>query len=223
MNLDKLKAWKRWLIHSFLLWFIGNTVNFSNFLYKRSLWSDYLHYSDGSPVTVLERFTDIFTLNGTQNLLVAVLFIELNYYFFFERKKWIFVVSSLATWLVIVFFLVITNVLKHGSVAYHLPSTFIIAAYAFTYPYLIGYIDQKVFKAQRSLEKSTAELSALKAQINPHFFFNTLNGIYGIAIKEEARDTAVAIEKLSGMMRYVLTEGSGDFVPVASELKFVSE
>jgi hypothetical protein len=62
-----------------------------------------------------------------------------------------------------------------------------------------------------------AELSQLKAQINPHFLFNTLNGIYTLTLtkSDQASD---AVMQLSGLLRYVLSEGSADFVPVEQDV-----
>ncbi|XZF12797.1 sensor histidine kinase [Chitinophagaceae bacterium MMS25-I14] len=69
-------------------------------------------------------------------------------------------------------------------------------------------------------EKLNAELSYLKAQINPHFLFNTLNSIYVLAI-EQSKNTADAILQLSGMMRYVISEANHDFVPLERELNYI--
>lgn len=71
-------------------------------------------------------------------------------------------------------------------------------------------------------EKINAELSYLKAQINPHFLFNTLNSIYSLAI-QKSDDTANAVVKLSGMMRYVLTESQNEFVSLQKELNYISD
>lgn len=69
-------------------------------------------------------------------------------------------------------------------------------------------------------EKITTELSYLKAQINPHFLFNTLNSIYAMAL-EKSDNTATAVVKLSGMMRYVLTEASKDLVSLEKEISYL--
>ncbi len=53
-------------------------------------------------------------------------------------------------------------------------------------------------------ERLHAELSFLKAQVHPHFLFNTLNSIYSLALSR-SDETAPAIVKLSEMMRYVIT------------------
>lgn len=70
-------------------------------------------------------------------------------------------------------------------------------------------------------EKLNAELSYLKAQINPHFLFNTLNTIYSLAI-EKSDSTPEAIVELSALMRYVIRDAQGEQVPLARELEYIS-
>lgn len=71
--------------------------------------------------------------------------------------------------------------------------------------------------------KHNAEMGTLKSQINPHFLFNTLNNIYAMAIREKSPETASSILKLSGMMRYVVTETSLDFVPLEKEISYTND
>jgi sensor histidine kinase YesM len=68
-------------------------------------------------------------------------------------------------------------------------------------------------------EKLNTELSFLKSQINPHFFFNTLNNIYSLAIVKSEK-TAPAVMKLSSIMRYILTETNNNLVPLQNEVDF---
>ncbi|MBX2921120.1 MAG: histidine kinase [Chitinophagaceae bacterium] len=75
---------------------------------------------------------------------------------------------------------------------------------------------------QTEEEKLQSELSYLKAQVNPHFLFNTLNSIYALAI-EKSDDTATAVVKLSGMMRYVLSDAVNDFVPLEKEISYLQD
>lgn len=74
---------------------------------------------------------------------------------------------------------------------------------------------------QTEKEKLAAELAYLKSQINPHFLFNTLNSIYSLALKK-SDDTANAIVKLSGMMRYNITDAQNDFIAIAKEIEYIS-
>ena len=70
-------------------------------------------------------------------------------------------------------------------------------------------------------EKMNSELSLLKSQVNPHFLFNTLNGIYSLA-NNKSDKTAPAIVKLSQMMRYMLDESKQEFVTLSSELDYIN-
>ncbi len=70
-------------------------------------------------------------------------------------------------------------------------------------------------------EKTQAELSMLQAQINPHFFFNTLNNLYALTIKNSEKAPEVIL-KLSDMMRYTIYEGKKDTVPVKDEIEYLS-
>lgn len=69
-------------------------------------------------------------------------------------------------------------------------------------------------------ERLNTELLYLKAQINPHFLFNTLNSIYSLAI-EQAPTTADAIVQLSSLLRYVITEGRNERVALSQELAHI--
>ena len=63
------------------------------------------------------------------------------------------------------------------------------------------------------------ELAALKAQVNPHFLFNTLNSI-SATLKRDPEQAREMIAKLSGMMRYALDGSDRDHVPLRDEIDF---
>lgn len=69
-------------------------------------------------------------------------------------------------------------------------------------------------------KKLIAELSYLKAQINPHFFFNTLNGIYALA-RQKSDKTPDVILMLSVLMRYVIYDASAPKVPLKKEVAHI--
>lgn len=77
-------------------------------------------------------------------------------------------------------------------------------------------------KIRDNLEKARmeSELSNLKNQLSPHFFFNTLNNIYAL-IASRPSDAQHAVHQLSKLIRYVLYESNHDRVPLRSELAFV--
>ena len=67
-------------------------------------------------------------------------------------------------------------------------------------------------------EKVKAELSYLRSQINPHFFFNTLNTLYGLALKK-SEQTPEVVMKLSELMSYILYEADREVVPLTKEIE----
>ncbi|RDV17219.1 sensor histidine kinase [Pontibacter diazotrophicus] len=77
---------------------------------------------------------------------------------------------------------------------------------------------------RKSLEqqKTSSELSFLKAQINPHFFFNTLNNIYSLTMLDVGASQQ-ALLRLSRMMRYVLYETQKDTVLLSQEIAFLKD
>jgi two-component system, LytTR family, sensor kinase len=76
--------------------------------------------------------------------------------------------------------------------------------------------------ARAEADKAQAELSFLKAQINPHFLFNTLNNIYSLAFTKNEK-TADSIMKLSNIMRYVTDDVSHHFVPLQLEVDCIND
>ena len=69
-------------------------------------------------------------------------------------------------------------------------------------------------------QKVNSELSFLKAQLNPHFLFNTLNSIYSLANKK-SDDTTVAVVTLSELMRYMIYEANEEFVSLEKETEYI--
>ncbi len=69
-------------------------------------------------------------------------------------------------------------------------------------------------------ENTNAELMLLKSQINPHFFFNTLNNLYGLTVEKSNKAPEVVL-KISDMMRYTIYEGQKDKVPLKDELEYL--
>ena len=73
------------------------------------------------------------------------------------------------------------------------------------------------------MARNHAELLSLKAQINPHFLFNTMNNIYAMAVREKSAATASSILKLSGMMRYIVTETGNGRVSLEKEISYIND
>ena len=63
----------------------------------------------------------------------------------------------------------------------------------------------------------SAQLAALRAQINPHFLFNSLNSIAQLIVSDPVKAEA-CVERLGEIYRYLLHRAHADFVPLAEEL-----
>lgn len=72
-------------------------------------------------------------------------------------------------------------------------------------------------------QKTEAELTALKSQINPHFLFNTLNTIYNEAAGAQNDTVADLVQQLASIMRFTLQESAKPFISVESELAFLDK
>ena len=70
--------------------------------------------------------------------------------------------------------------------------------------------------------KSETELNLLKQQINPHFFFNTLNNLYSLSLTKDEQTPEVILQ-LSELMRYVIYKGKENQVPLGEEIKYIED
>jgi len=70
-------------------------------------------------------------------------------------------------------------------------------------------------------QKKTAELAALKHQLNPHFLFNTLNNLHALALKK-SDDTTKIIQKLSHILDYILYRCNDDYVTLNKEIELIN-
>jgi len=82
------------------------------------------------------------------------------------------------------------------------------------------YRQQEKERKEAEKEKLNTELAFLKNQINPHFFFNTLNNIYAL-VQTDVKDGQKAILQLSKLMRYLLYETEKGDKPLSQEIEFM--
>lgn len=71
-------------------------------------------------------------------------------------------------------------------------------------------------------DKAKAELTLLKNQVDPHFFFNTLNNLYGLAVEKSDHAPAMIL-KLSDIMRYTIYDGRADYVSLEDEIAYLED
>jgi LytS/YehU family sensor histidine kinase len=78
-------------------------------------------------------------------------------------------------------------------------------------------INERFLLQEIKAKQVQTELELLKTQINPHFLFNTLNNLYGMARKQE-KATADGIARLSHLMRYMIHDSKVDRISLAKEI-----
>ena len=81
---------------------------------------------------------------------------------------------------------------------------------------------QSMEKQLIEFEKKKAELALYKAQINPHFLFNTLNTLYGLLLMGSDR-TIQAFTDFIGLMKYMYANGVTDKVSLETELEYIRQ
>jgi len=84
----------------------------------------------------------------------------------------------------------------------------------------VDFYKQKEYLEKVELEKATAELNFLKAQVNPHFLFNTLNNLYAL-ILEKSDKSAESVLMLADIMKYLLSEGKENRVMLRKEIELL--
>ncbi|MCG2614103.1 histidine kinase [Terrimonas sp. NA20] len=77
-------------------------------------------------------------------------------------------------------------------------------------------------KMRLQKEKVEAERAFLQAQVSPHFLFNSLNNIYSM-VYHGSEDSLPAIQKLSGMMRYIISESHSVWIDLTKELLYLDD
>lgn len=80
--------------------------------------------------------------------------------------------------------------------------------------------DQEKKRKEMEKEKLVSELSFLKSQVNPHFLFNSLNGIYALAIKKSDK-TPDAVLQLSDLLRHMLYDADQGKVMLSKEVDYL--
>lgn len=108
------------------------------------------------------------------------------------------------------------DVVMHFSVIYMLKELLVITALA----YFLKSAGQEKQVYELRQYQLQAELNYLKVQLEPHFFFNTLNNIYSLALQQSPL-TAPLIAKHAEMMRYILNSSSSTKVRLQQEVEFL--
>lgn len=102
----------------------------------------------------------------------------------------------------------------------HCTGTFVATSIILAVEYYKNWFRKERENESLIYQNSKAELQLLKAQVHPHFLFNTLNNIYALMLDDSPKALTV-INELSGMMRYMTNEGTGSLVPLTKEINML--
>ena len=99
-------------------------------------------------------------------------------------------------------------------------NNFYIIAFASSLILFMHWARNQKIKQELMQEKMSAEMKYLKAQIHPHFLFNTLNNLY-VLIKKKSDNAPDLLMKLSGLLRYMLYECNADTAQLEKEVEMI--
>jgi two-component system, LytTR family, sensor kinase len=221
-NIEKLSVFRnRWVYHTlfWLLYYIAASFLYYNLTATRSLRF------------YLELFSFIVSSMGI---------VYLNLYLFIPkllfRKKYLEYVLVLLLFmcsfsalniLLQKFYFAHGEILFAATSQFNLPNMFV---HTFEQIYLLGLTtsiklakdwmrNQQLMK-EKEKQYLEAELNFLKTQIQPHFFFNTLNNLYSLTLKKSDQAPEIVL-KLSDLMSYMLYESNAPKVPLAKEIDYL--
>lgn len=98
----------------------------------------------------------------------------------------------------------------------------VVTAFCFAVGMLSEAYRQRLAREEVEYERNKAELALYKAQINPHFLFNTLNTIYGLLITH-SDTTEAALERFINLTKYMYSNASRDFIPLSEEVEYIGQ
>lgn len=92
--------------------------------------------------------------------------------------------------------------------------------------FAVGMLDevyrQRLARKEVEYERNRAELALYKAQINPHFLFNTLNTLYGLLITHSDK-TEATLERFINLTKYMYKNANREFIPLSEEVEYIGQ
>lgn len=212
-----------------------NRINFK--LIQATLWlivyamlliylSQKISWVIGLTTATIFIFFFFIAVYGNANLLIKR--------FFLQKKHWQYTLYSVLFLGIMVFLrMFVEDQLLNRYIGKHLfygwnfshfsfvlVTQFLAFLFGFLLRISIDYVDLLHTQEILKNKQLTSELDLLKAQVQPHFLFNTLNNIYSLSVSNSPQ-TSEMIAKLSDMMRYFVDEATKEKVSLDTEVKFL--
>jgi LytS/YehU family sensor histidine kinase len=155
--------------------------------------------------------------------------VYINFYaidkLFYHRKYFLYSVCLVGTIIIsaifidFFFMLVFNDTFSLNNYIFEITLIVIIAT---TIKVGINSIKQRLDLEKIKTKQLETELGLLKTQINPHFLFNTLNNLYGLAQRQE-KEAADGIAQLSHLMRYMIYDSSVSKINLEKEIHQIEQ
>ncbi len=210
------------------------------------LFSMFVYFHDGLEKIGFSKWAVLEASEAFFHVLTQMIFCYVLLYFllpkFWNRKKYtaftalMFLLSIAIYWLYYLEHIFIFKAIHlHAGMKFRPPDIvrwFTLISFFTYFPSSIGlvvviktlknfYLKQKENQLL-TRENANAELQLLKAQIHPHFLFNTLNNIYSFTLSKSSEAPAL-VEKLSDTIHYMITDCKTEAVPLQKELKMLED
>lgn len=155
----------------------------------------------------------------------------------YRRKWWLFIIANLGFFIALYFFdgyascwidnmlgrprhynpsRAVKSMFLYNDVIYYILSTGVALGVRYAKHLQQSEMERKKLEA----EKLESEITLLKYQMQPHFFFNTLNNIYALISRSPA-EAQNAVHRLSKLMRYILYENTSATIDLSKEVTFM--
>ncbi len=179
---------------------------------------------------LIRNYTKVTILFATQFLFAAFFYSELFLIHRLKHPKAFkgFVVKSIGLiFLVVVIYLVIIALINSPNKKDFPDGNTILLMLLFYVTVVICYgftkkwIQHESDKKELELVKNRAELNLLKQQLQPHFLFNTMNNLLSMVNQTDNPKLAESIDKLSGLLRYVVYDTKNEKVTIQQEIQFI--
>lgn len=215
----------QWILHGSILLVAFNVSSLLLYWLRIVFEGPYLLKSNGQYVTFWDRFVMQNFYQDTILLLFYVaLLAEVGLHYAFAKRKmiWFIFYCAFAGICWVVYLRLQNAAWPFTQMLYqYITIWFYGSLYVFLYTVFRDFLMRRARDKKLALAGKEAELRELRTQVNPHFFFNTLNGVYGLALAEKATLTSKAIERLSDMMRYTMDQSVSQTVSLTDEFAFV--
>lgn len=97
----------------------------------------------------------------------------------------------------------------------------VVSGFSLTIELTFELFNQIIFRKDLETEKNRAELSVYKAQINPHFLFNSLNTLYGLIVSKSDQTEKVFV-KFTSLLQYMYTQTTNDLIVITQEIEYIN-